>query len=85
MTPLGGLCGALLLIAQPLTTPGDMAIATTEEVAFAPPVGRAMVYRVTTRRVGRDGALINFSLIYALQWQRIGRCYQLAAHLPRID
>jgi len=85
MTLLGGLGGALLLLAQPLTTPDDMAVAATAKVAFAPPVGRAMIYRVTTRRVGRDGSPIEFSLVYALQWQRIGRGYQLAATLQRID
>ena len=85
MTLLGGFGSALLLIAQPLAASGDAAVAATAQVQFAPPVGRAMTYRVTTRRVGRNGALINFSLVYALQWQRIGRGYQLNAVLQPID
>lgn len=44
-----------------------------------------MVYRVTTRRLGRDAMLISFSLTYALRWQRAGRGYQLVATLQRID
>ncbi|WP_439568754.1 hypothetical protein [Sphingopyxis sp.] len=85
MMLLGGLGGALLLIAQPLPADGDAPVAATAQLHFAPPVGRPMSYRVTTRRIGRDGSLINFSLVYALQWQRIGRGYQLDATLERID
>ena len=85
MMLLGGLGSALLLIAQPLPAQGDEPAAVTAQVQFAPPVGRPMSYRVTTRRLGRDGSLINFSLVYALQWQRIGRGYQLEAVLQRID
>ncbi|WP_447757038.1 hypothetical protein [Sphingopyxis fribergensis] len=44
-----------------------------------------MTYRVTTRRIGRDGSLVNFSLVYGLRWQRVGRGYQLDAVLQRID
>lgn len=85
MMLLGGFGGALLLIAHPLAAPGDAPAPAIAQIQFAPPVGRAMTYRVTTRRIGRDGSLINFSLVYALQWQTIGRGYQLEATLQRID
>lgn len=85
MMLLGGLGSALLLIAQPLPASGDTPVEATAAFQFAPPLDRPMSYRVTTRRIGRDGALINFSLVYTLQWQRIGRGYQLEAVLQRID
>ena len=85
MMLLGGLGGALLLIAQPLPAQGDVPAQATAGFQFAPPLDRPMTYRVTTRRIGRDGTLINFSLVYALQWQRIGRGYQLRSVLQRID
>jgi len=88
MISASGLGGAiLLLVAQPIPSlaPGDVPAAATTHFQFAPPVGRPMTYRVTTRRIGREGALINFSLVYALQWQRIGRGYRLEAVLQRID
>lgn len=88
MIPGGSLGGVLLLLlAQPLpsSAPGDVPVATAAHFQFAPPVGRPMTYRVTTRRIGREGSLINFSLTYALQWQRVGRGYRLEAVLQRID
>lgn len=85
MMLLGGLGGALLLIAQPLPAQGDVPAQATAGFQFAPPLDRPMTYRVTTRRVGRDGSLINFSLVYVLRWQRIGRGYQLQSVLQRID
>lgn len=88
MMSVGGLGGALLLLAaQPMlaAAPGDVSTGATTHFQFAPPVGRPMTYRVTTRRIGREGALINFSLVYALQWQRVGRGYRLEAVLQRID
>lgn len=88
MMSAGSLGGALLLLAaQPLPSPApdDRPAAATTHFQFAPPVGRPMTYRVTTRRIGRDGSLVNFSLIYALQWQRVGRGYRLEAVLQRID
>lgn len=86
MMPTGSLVGALLLlIVQPLPVHNDGPVAVAAPVQFAPPVGRPMTYRVTMRRIGRDGMPINFSLAYALQWQRIGRGYQLDAVLQRID
>lgn len=86
MILLGGLGGALLLIAQPLPAQGAAPPAQAmAPIQFAPPVDRPLTYRVTTRRIGRDGSLINFSLVYALQWQRMGRGYQLGATLQRIE
>ncbi|HEY0597594.1 hypothetical protein [Sphingopyxis sp.] len=86
MTPAGGLFGALLLLsAQPLPPPDGTPAAAVTQFSFAPPVDRPMTYRVTTRRIGRDGSLINFSLVYDLRWQRVGRGYQLDAVLQRID
>lgn len=84
----GSLGGALLLLAAqplPLAVPGDLPAAAAVYSRFAPPVGVPMIYRVTSRRIGRDGTLINFALIYALQWQRIGRGYRLEAVLQRIE
>ncbi|AJA07575.1 hypothetical protein SKP52_03230 [Sphingopyxis fribergensis] len=88
MIPAGSLGGALLLLAaQPLpsSVPGEGLAAAAAHFQFAPPVGQPMTYRVTTRRIGREGALINFSLTYALQWQRVGRGYRLEAVMQRID
>lgn len=85
MMLLGGLGGALLMIAQPLAAPSNGPVAASAQIQFSPPVGRPLTYRVTTRRIGRDGSLINFSLVYTLQWQRIGRGYQLNAVLQPID
>jgi len=66
-------------IAQP---PASVAI---PDQRFAPPVGQAMTYRVTTRRIGRSGTLISFSLVYALEWKSAGRGYRLDAVLRRIE
>lgn len=88
MTSAGGLGGALLLLAAQLLSPPAPAATTAVTPApfrFAPPVDRPMTYRVTTRRIGRDGSLVSFSLVYALQWQRLGRGYRLEAVLERID
>lgn len=87
MMAAGSLGAFLLLAAQPLpsTAPGDLPAAAAAHFQFAPPVGQPMTYRVTTRRIGREGSLINFSLTYALQWQRVGRGYRLEAVLQRID
>ena len=87
MTLAGSLGSALLLLAQPLPAalPADATAAAPAQVRFAPPVGVPMTYRVTTRRIGRDGALINFALVYALEWQQVGRGYRLEALLQRID
>ncbi len=89
MTTARGLGGLLLmtLAAQPLSPAAAEApvAAAAEQIGFAPPVGVPMTYRVTTRRIARDGTLINFALVYALQWERVGRGYRLEAILQRID
>ena len=88
MMTAGSLGGALLLLAAqslPSPAPGDASAAAAAHFRFAPPVDQPMTYSVTTRRIGREGSLINFSLTYALQWQRIGRGYRLEAVLQRID
>ena len=87
MISAGSLGALLLLAAQSLqsSAPGDVPAAAAAHFQFAPPVGQPMTYRVTTRRIGRAGSLINFSLVYGLQWQRVGRGYRLEAVLRRID
>ncbi|WP_432768289.1 hypothetical protein [Sphingopyxis sp.] len=78
--------GTLLMLAAeapPARPPASPAAAAA--VQFAPPIDRAMAYRVTTRRLGRDGALLSFSLHYALIWRRAGRGYRLEAVLERIE
>lgn len=85
-----GLGGLLLatLAGQPLPSAaaGEAPVAAAAaHIGFAPPVGLPMAYRVTTRRIGRDGTLVNFTLVYALQWERVGRGYRLKAILQRID
>lgn len=85
---LGAGLGALLLLAapaSPATAAADAPAARTTEIAFAPPIGQPMHYRVTTRRIGRDGSLIDFAILYDLQWQRAGRGYRLDAMLRRIE
>lgn len=92
MMPAGGLGSALLLLAAqpapsiaPTAEPANVSVAASAHFQFAPPVGRPMTYRVMTRRIGRDGSLVSFALVYALQWQRLGRGYRLEAVLERID
>lgn len=83
---LGAAIGALLLLAAPASeatrpVPPD----TVARPTFAPPLDRPLAYRVTTRRMGRDGAMLRFSLVYDLRWQRVGRGYQLHTLLRRIE
>ena len=88
MTLAGGLAGALLLLAAqaaPAAEPNLGPDAAMPQVQFAPPVDRPMTYRVTNRRVGRNGSLISFTLVYALQWERAGRGFRLNATLQRIE
>ncbi|WP_177176007.1 hypothetical protein [Sphingopyxis sp. YR583] len=82
---LGGLFLLLAAQALPSSAPGDVPASAATHFQFAPPVDRPMTYRVTTRRIGREGSLVNFSLTYAMQWQRVGRGYRLEAVLQRID
>lgn len=87
MIPAGALGALLLLMASPLavSASNEAPAAATAQVRFAPPVGVPLRYRVTTRRIGRDGMLIDFALVYALRWQRTGRGYRLDSVLERID
>ena len=85
---LAGALGALLLLAAPpvaMSAPSGAPAAATAGIRFAPPVGVPLRYRVTTRRIGHDGKLIDFALVYALQWRRTGRGYRLDAVLQQID
>ncbi|WP_338424791.1 hypothetical protein [Sphingopyxis kveilinensis] len=87
MIPGAGL-GALLLLAAPASpaaAAGGAPAARIAEIAFAPPVGQPMHYRVTTRRIGREGSLIDFAITYDLKWERAGRGYRLDAVLRRIE
>lgn len=85
MTLAGALSGALLLLTVPETAapPSDAAHQTAQR--FAPPLDRPLTYRVTTRRLGRSGALVEFALVYRLEWRRAGRGYRLDATLLRIE
>lgn len=84
---LGAGLGALLVAAPavPAAVAGEALTASATDVQFAPPIGQPLRYRVTTRRIGRGGSLVDFSLTYALKWQRAGRGYRLDAELQRID
>lgn len=87
MKGMRGLAGALLMLALPAAALAGPATArTTAGVpVFAPPLDQPMTYRVTTRRLSREDGLISFSLVYALQWSRLGRGYRLDATLDRIE
>ena len=87
MIVAGGLGSALLLLVAVVDDPVPAAApaAVVAPTHFAPPLDRPMAYRVTTRRMGRDGSLLTFSLVYGLEWRRVGRGYQLDATLDRIE
>lgn len=86
MIAASSLAGALLMMAVARETAASAVPAAAVAAShFAPPVNRPMIYRVTTRRLGRHGALLTFSLIYGLEWRRAGRGYQLDATLERIE
>lgn len=85
MSLAGALSGALMLLVEPAAAAPPAHPASLTESRFAPPTGQPMTYRVTTRRIGRSGTLISFSLVYALQWHRAGRGYRLDATLRRIE
>lgn len=76
----------LLLTAQPALEP-PLPPATTIAGAsrFAPPLDRPMTYRVTTRRLGRDGTMASYTTVYALQWSRVGRGIELSATLRGLE
>lgn len=76
----------LLLAAQPLPpAPSPAATPVAAPALFAPPIDRPMVYRVTTRRLARDGSMASYTLVYDLQWSRVGRGVQLVATLRAIE
>lgn len=76
----------LLLAAQPLPPASPPAtLLTAAPSRFAPPTDRPMVYRVTTRRLARDGTMASYALVYDLQWSRAGRGVRLVAILRGIE
>lgn len=83
--------GAALLLASQLypeplpPAPPPALSSTAAPLQFAPPLGQPMTYRVTSRRLARDGAMVSYTLVYALQWDRAGRGVRLAATLRRIE
>lgn len=86
MIAAGAWAAAMFFLAAPAAaTAPPPATAAITALQFAPPLGQPMTYRVTTRRIGRSGALISFSLVYTLEWQRAGRGYRLDAVLRRIE
>lgn len=86
MRRAGRLAVALLPLAQPFAAAAEpVAPVKADAMRFAPPLGESLSWRVTTRRLGRDGSLIGFSSVYRLQWSRIGRGYRLDATLLRIE
>ncbi|UNU41594.1 hypothetical protein EAO27_01885 [Sphingopyxis sp. YF1] len=86
MIAAGALASMALLLAAPDTLPVVSPAAAAAAVpGFAPPLGQPLTYRVTTRRAGRSGSMLSFTLVYALQWQEAGRGYRLDATLRRIE
>lgn len=76
----------LLLVAEPLPAPAPPPLASAAmPLRFAPPLDRPMTYRVTSRRLSRDGTMASYTLVYALRWDSAGRGMQLAATLRRIE
>lgn len=75
----------LLLAAQPLPSAAPPVVPAAAPSPFAPPTDRPMVYRVTTRRLARDGSMASYTLVYDLQWSRAGRGVQLVATLRGIE
>ncbi len=75
----------LLLAAQPLPSAAPPALPAAAPSPFAPPTDRPMVYRVTTRRLARDGSMASYTLVYDLRWSRAGRGVQLQATLRAIE
>jgi hypothetical protein len=73
----------LMLAADAITPPPAALVAVPSR--FAPPFGQPMTYRVTTRRLSRDGSMASYTLVYALQWDRVGRGVQLRVVLQRVE
>lgn len=66
------------MLAADAATPPPAALVAAPSL-FAPPFGQPMTYRVTTRPLARDGSMASYTLVYALQWDRVGRGVQLRA------
>lgn len=82
----GGCLGAaLLLLATPAAAVQPASTPVAAAASFAPPLDRPMIYRVTTRRLSREGALASYTAVYALRWTRIGRGIQLTATLRGVE
>lgn len=81
------IAGALtLLMAQPAPEPPlPPAAAIAAAPRFAPPLDRPMTYRVTTRRLARDGTMASYTAVYALQWSRVGRGIELSSTLRGVE
>ncbi|MBL0915430.1 MAG: hypothetical protein IBJ13_07920 [Sphingopyxis sp.] len=76
----------LLLTAQPAPEPPlPPAPVVVAAPRFAPPLDRPMTYRVTTRRLARDGTMASYTAVYALQWSRVGRGIQLSSTLRGVE
>lgn len=75
----------LLMLAAEPAAPPPPAVLIAAPARFAPPLGQPMTYRVTTRRLARDGSMASYTLVYALQWDRVGRGIQLLATLQRVE
>lgn len=82
---LGAAIGALLLAVPASEAARPVPSDALAPARFAPPLERPLTYRVTTRRIGRDGAMLSFALVYDLRWQRAGRGYRLRTLLQRIE
>lgn len=86
---LGLTMAAVLTLAG--ASPSDAALTESAAPAaalppvFAPPLGARFDYRVTSRRLGRDGMLIEFTLHYDLVWKPLGRGFGLDTMLTRIE
>lgn len=85
MTIGAAIAAALLLLVQVSGDAAPPPAQTPAFTAFAPPTGRPMTYRVTARRLARDGTMVSYTLVYALQWSRVGRGIRLAATLRDIE
>ena len=78
---------ALLLVAaaEPAVVAPPPATVALLPARFAPPIDRPMTYRVTTRRLARDGSMASYAIVYALRWDRVGRGVQLVATLQSVE
>lgn len=75
----------LLMAAEPAVTTLPPAAPVTAQSVFAPPLDQPMTYRVTTRRLSRDGSIASYVQVYTLRWERVGRGVQLVATLDKVE